>query len=331
MTKTKTVIIIGCFMLALAVLAALELRSGKSVLDGQSVTGTLSKEEPPIQNDTDSPKTTNIPSLADPKSKENLPKSNDIASNKNKPANEAALPAQSPPPKDPAVTDLEEKAAHPVEIPAKNENETALESAAQTPPVDPPAPPKPPVTEAEAAPSKTQPLPITPAPGDVAKPALAEADPAPAKAEPVPTKTEPAPAKTEPAPAVEASVKTKPAKTAKDSIIIITRSPQTLAEGAQAIIWGHLEVSSKEVLFRFTGAAPLQGSGFHLADPPRFVVDLKGLWGLRLPRIPKNNILKDMRIGRHGDNSRIVFDLGRSLPNSVVRQANKETLEVYLR
>ena len=112
---------------------------------------------------------------------------------------------------------------------------------------------------------------------------------------------------------------------------VSTSAPGKLAQGDKAIIWTTLETGPKSVVFRFTGAAALQGKGFRLNDPERYVVDLEGGWGFELPKLPANPLVMGIRAGKQGANTRLVFDLAKALDNCRIVKINPETLEVRIR
>ena len=322
MTRTRTLVIIGCFMLVLAVLAALELRSGESVLaEGQTVTGTLSKESPaaaPASDLASAPSgTTAVSSPA--------------TTTLNTPP--AVSVDASTPPAAPSVTTLPAKESAPLTGSLRPLDNGTLR-ADSTPPATPPAtiaePAKPEPVQPEPTKSEqVRPEPVRPEPVPQAPVKPEPVKPEPAKSEPA--KSEPSEKDTEGASAKTETPKTVPAETKSTSRIITTRAPEKLLPGESAVIWTHLELDGKQVLFRFTGAGALDGKGFMLTDPPRYVVDLQGSWGIQLPKVPANDLVKSIRAGRQEANTRLVFDLARPLTNGQMQKVNKETLEIRLR
>lgn len=310
MTRTRTLVIIGCFMLVLAILAALELRSGESVLsEGQTVTGTLSKDSPPSALQ---PGLSSTPVPGAESAQATLPEGSLPA---REPASSAILPLDNGTLRAsaPESTPLSPAASTP---PSTLTPQTAPDQAA-TPVAEP-------AREAARDAATTPPSPVKAVP--------AQPDPPKEPAAATRTATSTAPVKQD-SPQAEATsaVTEQPELKTGGHRIITTRAPEKLQPGESAVTWTHLELEGKQVLFRFTGAGPLDGKGFFLPEPPRYVVDLQGSWGIQLPKVPNNDLLKAIRAGRHEGNTRLVFDLSRPLTNCQVLKANKETLEVRIR
>lgn len=346
MTRTRTLVIIGCFMLALAIIVALELRSGDpAASEGQMITGALSRTPNAESTAGNDP----FPSQTPPAAQEVTP----AADSRTAPAgliplDEGTLRASN------ATTDLRAPgpaATGSVTAPATSgsTNAPATSGPLATGPTSAPAasggtthvaPSSPatpiPANAMTAAPAvKPEPARVEPAPRAATPPrqgAASVAEEAPA----APEKTKPSPAapvaeapKT-PAPKAEAE-KAAPPASASLRRTISTAAPGKLAQGEKAIIWTTLEAGPETVVFRFTGAGPLQGKGYRLNDPERYVVDLDGGWGFELPNMPTNPLVRGLRAGKQENNTRLVFDLSKPLGKCRLVKINPETLEVRIR
>lgn len=127
-----------------------------------------------------------------------------------------------------------------------------------------------------------------------------------AKATPPPSLKETPP----PPPAAKAPAKTTGPKT----INKITVSPA--GDGASVRIAGNTTLAYKTM---------------HLKSPDRVVVDLEGTWAVKAPGVPNNKAVKNVRIGKQGDKTRIVIDLSRT-PGAVnFIKINAETMEVRVK
>lgn len=335
MTRTRTLIIIGCFMLALAIIVALELRmDGDSGPEGQMVTGTLSRETPaePV---------TSPPAATPPAEQAEAPRPTGLISLDNGTLRAsspgAELPRLPSAPQDPAQTPPQtpEQARLAAPVRDKRTEGATYGPAHKVPeaPVPPapssaPAQPEPdnaprPAGAESAAPAPTAP----PAPSAAPSATAGKATPEAPKAAPAPAKPAAEAPKTAPSAQATAPAEAK-SQTAKTTS---TSAPEKLAPGDTAIIWTTLETTPKAVIFRFTGAKALQGKAFTLSGPDRYVVDLDGGWGFELPQMPANPLVKAIRAGRQGANTRLVFDLAKPLDNCQLVRINPETLEVRLR
>lgn len=285
MNRTRTLLVIGVFMLSLAVLAALELRVEEPVAsEGQMVTGSLSKEAPVL------------PKLPDLSAAENgkgvlVPLDNGIL--RDTPSESPFVPAETPP--------------------------------AASAPTPPPAPETPPL--AETPPVSSIPVgDIAPA-GTFGEEAVASVGEEKAAPAPKPEK------KTEtPAPARQPQKERREAKaeTGDAPVVLTAKAPSKLQAGQTAITATRLELG-KDVVFRITGAAPIQTKTLLLKEPDRYVVDLQGKWGIDVPRVPKDLWIKTIRVGQHEEATRLVFELTRTPESAKVVKINAKTVEVRIK
>ena len=87
----------------------------------------------------------------------------------------------------------------------------------------------------------------------------------------------------------------------------------------------------RDVVFRLQGSAPLQAKTMVLRDPHRFVVDLNGDWAVGLPKVPAGLWLKNIRIGHHGQTTRLVFDLKRAPVAPKAKNIGSTVLEIVIK
>ncbi len=117
---------------------------------------------------------------------------------------------------------------------------------------------------------------------------------------------------------------------AEELVVMISNAPKRVADGQGVITRMRLEVGPRRLALRFIGDTPLKAKYFSLFEPDRFVIDLQGNWALELPRIPKNTLLNKFRLGKQGDNTRLVLDLNRQPNSADLVQINENTIEVRL-
>lgn len=68
---------------------------------------------------------------------------------------------------------------------------------------------------------------------------------------------------------------------------------------------------------------------FILTSPERLVVDLPGAWkNIKAPAVPRNNIVKNIRLGRQGDADRLVLDLSRKLKSHSLNRLSDNKVEL---
>ncbi|MBO4312114.1 MAG: AMIN domain-containing protein [Desulfovibrionaceae bacterium] len=78
------------------------------------------------------------------------------------------------------------------------------------------------------------------------------------------------------------------------------------------------------------GNAPMVGHCFQLHDPERVVLDLSGTWRIQIPRVPSNRLIQSVRLGRHENKTRLVFDL-KNPGRSALVPVNRNALELHVR
>lgn len=326
MTRTRTLTIIGCFMLALAVIAALELRTETSPeTKGQMVTGALSKTS-------DQPIAPAAPAPSTPAAVLPTPETPARTGGALLPLDNGTLRPLPPFSPQPVPLQSTENLRQTAQVDSRPTADTARNELSPLPGSGPdrPAAPAPLITlpSTSNVPSAV----VSP----VETPASGQTPPSPSVVEPRdqnrPTTTvanQPTDKKN-PAPAARPEP-SKPVKSGEKPRIITTSAPEKLSPGQKAVIWTHLELSGSNIIFRLTGAQALEGKGFQLTSPNRYVVDLSGNWGITLPKVPNNSLLRSIRAGRQGKNTRLVFDLKQKPANCQIIRSNPKTLEIRLR
>lgn len=337
MTRTKALVVVGCIMLALAVMAALELtQEPLAPVEGQIVTGAISTV-PPVRLNNDAPTAPLGGDVPPGVKEENSSKPTGLISLEPgtlRPENEVAPPAQaSAPPeqvdKELASTPEQAPAEAPVVLtqvkPAPEKVQT--QPAAKPDPVESKAVGQAPA--AKPAPEKAPAKPEAQAKAEAPAPAEAPAKASPKGEAPVkaPAKAEtPAKAESQTKPAAEKKSEPASASKSREPQAIDTAGPAKIERGQKAIVWTRLELSGKGIVFRISGADKLEGKAFILPDPQRYVVDLQGEWAMRLPTVPANAFVKKIRYGKQEDNTRMVIDLDGEKKCQMVR-INPTTLE----
>lgn len=291
MNRTRTLLIIGVFMLSLAVLAALEFRvQDEPPTEGQMVTGSLSKDMPAL------PK---LPSLGDSEGNRNgvlVPLDNGTLRGSTAPLDMSAIPPDEE--TAPEGKDTPESAA-----PAVTAEKPEAAPVGEIAPADT-------FAEKPKQPSAEEKAPQQEKKAEKAEKAVAE-KPA-EKAQP------------------KASEPKQEKEQAKEGVVVLTtKAPAKLAAGQTAVTATRLELG-KSVVFRITGAAPIKTKTLLLKDPNRYVVDLQGNWGIQLPRVPKDLWISGIRLGHHEDTTRLVFELTRAPVSAKVVKINNTTVEVRI-
>ena len=348
MTRAKTLIILGIFMLSLAVIAALELRMDEETASssGQMVTGSISKEVVSPQDlskpgaTPDSPLLAGLPSTPSKSSQGVLvPLDSGTLRNNLEPnkGHFTSPPLQLPEssfesPRLPESS-FENGKGQPARadsfaLPKENfDTADNVEDAAPAP-TKKPEEPKAPVTTVKVQAAPVQPVSPPKAPTQVQQSAPVKTSVAsqqqPAAKTPSETKkTEEK--KTSP------SVATPEKEKAKSAPLVLTADAPDQLFGKQKAITKSQLILTKDVVFRIGAESPVKAKTILLPDPDRYVVDLQGDWGIELPKVPKNLLLKEIRVGRREGATRLVFELLRKPGSAEVKQIDPKTLEVRIR
>lgn len=120
------------------------------------------------------------------------------------------------------------------------------------------------------------------------------------------------------APAVQAA----PAKTAA-----APATPQT-AKGDHAITSATIKFSGSTAILHLQGDAPIQYKYIVLPNPDRLALDLVGAWSVSAPAVPSNRVIEKVRVGRYGENTRIVLDLKAAPTKHEVVKSGDKGIEV---
>ncbi len=78
------------------------------------------------------------------------------------------------------------------------------------------------------------------------------------------------------------------------------------------------------------GNAPMVGHFFQLHEPERVVLDIAGRWRIQIPKVPSNRLIQSVRVGRHEDKTRLVFDMKNEGKPALV-PLNRNALELHIR
>lgn len=120
------------------------------------------------------------------------------------------------------------------------------------------------------------------------------------------------------APAVQAA----PTKTAA-----APATPQT-AKGDHAITSATIKFSGSTAILHLQGDAPIQYKYIVLPNPDRLALDLVGAWSVSAPAVPSNRVIEKVRVGRYGENTRIVLDLKAAPTKHEVVKSGDKGIEV---
>ena len=86
----------------------------------------------------------------------------------------------------------------------------------------------------------------------------------------------------------------------------------------------------KGATVRLVATAPITYKSMALADPPRLVVDLEGVWQIKAPGVPKNVMVTNVRLGKESKRTRIVIDLKEKGRTRYILSKDLKTLDIRL-
>ena len=81
------------------------------------------------------------------------------------------------------------------------------------------------------------------------------------------------------------------------------------AQYERVVTSARFSMHGSQIKLTLQGNAPMVGHYFTLENPDRVVLDLAGNWGIKMPAVPSNRLVRAVRIGQHDDKTRIVFDM----------------------
>ena len=81
---------------------------------------------------------------------------------------------------------------------------------------------------------------------------------------------------------------------------------------------------------RLDASSPIRFKHLELTSPSRVVVDLHGTWKLSEPGVPKGEMVKDVRLGKKGSDTRIVIDLHAMAKTRYILTKGKKRLDIRL-
>lgn len=110
-----------------------------------------------------------------------------------------------------------------------------------------------------------------------------------------------------------------------------TRSILEPKKNANTIIYAELMMDGNQVGLVFEGDKPIKPKTFRLNEPDRVVVDIKGYWILKLPRLISNRMVKDIRFNAQRDKTRIVFDLKVPVSSSLLYRIHSRKYQLVFK
>lgn len=105
--------------------------------------------------------------------------------------------------------------------------------------------------------------------------------------------------------------------------------PQT-AKGDHAITSATIKFSGSTAILYLQGDAPIQYKYIVLPNPDRLALDLVGAWSVSAPAVPSNRVIEKVRVGRYGENTRIVLDLKAAPTKHEVVKSGDRGIEVHV-
>lgn len=229
------------------------------------------------------------------------------------------LPAAEEKPAEPATVERGQEPARPKTLKAEAAPPAASkpEPAPEVQPLKPgQANPEEPVREvAQAARPVVEPVSVPEAP----KPALVRQESRKVDA------PKPEPVKPEPAATVE-TPKTERAAAPVSSV------PEEKPRGKNPVLKNiSLHFKNNGMALRIEGDRQFSYKTFVLPSPDRYVVDLVGSWvNMRAPKVPSNQFIKSVRVGKQAGGPRLVMDLQRAPRKHNVVWLSPTTLEIQV-
>ncbi len=138
----------------------------------------------------------------------------------------------------------------------------------------------------------------------------------------------PAAAEKKPAPAPRAE---KPKGNAADRALADIKGQKNASQPFDRVVTSArfvMEGSLIKLVLR--GNSPMVGHFSQLKDPERVVLDLAGSWNIQVPRVPSNRLIQAVRLGRHDDKTRLVFDL-KTEGKAALVPLTRNSLELHIR
>ncbi|MDR2573232.1 MAG: AMIN domain-containing protein [Desulfovibrio sp.] len=87
----------------------------------------------------------------------------------------------------------------------------------------------------------------------------------------------------------------------------------------------------KGVTVRLTNSGPVRYQSMTLTGPDRIVVDVEGIVGLKAPGVPKNSLVRNVRLGKNNGKVRVVVDLAAKPASArFILSQDKDTLDIRL-
>lgn len=91
-----------------------------------------------------------------------------------------------------------------------------------------------------------------------------------------------------------------------------------------------LQITGDKIRVRIEADDPFPCKSFTLTGPDRLVIDLPGTWkGMKVPSVPQNDIIKNIRHGKQASGPRLVLDLSKGLKNHTVQRSGN-VVEIVL-
>lgn len=202
-----------------------------------------------------------------------------------------------------------------------------------------------PATSAPPAAQPPLPVPVTPSsPADGEKLAAAGVKPSPAAVERgfafdtgeesgMPPVTAESPEAAPPATAPSHAESRQPAAPAEEKAAAPAPKAQTAprktaSAQAQTVTNFVVFVRDGGATIRLETSSPIRFKHLELTSPSRVVVDLQGTWKIKEPGVPKGEMVKDVRLGKKGSDTRIVIDLHAKAKTRYILTRGKKRLDI---
>ena len=91
-----------------------------------------------------------------------------------------------------------------------------------------------------------------------------------------------------------------------------------------------LQITGDKIRVRIEADNAFPCKSFVLTNPDRLVVDLPGTWSnMKVPSVPRNEVVKNIRHGKQASGPRLVLDLNKTLKNHTVQRSGN-VVEIVL-
>lgn len=113
--------------------------------------------------------------------------------------------------------------------------------------------------------------------------------------------------------------------------VLITKSGLFDRPNENVITYMELRMNGDQVSLAMEGNNPIKAKAFSIKNPDRVVLDLEGVWAMKLPQVISNRMVKSLRQGGGENYTRVVFDLKVKPTKIHTNRLNAKTIRLIFR